>query len=142
MAKYRKDGIREVFTRVYAEIGDITKAKENGFDRVVEDIAIDYKDGYSGESIVLQNHYRENLIDAFNKLEVNVAFPSVGTDSGYPLEVAAEIAIRVVGLFLQSHMETMERIVWICKDEAEKAAYDKALSDLAPKVAWWLKIEV
>lgn len=48
----------------------------------------------------------------------------------YPLNQAADIAVKAVYEFLKDHPESFDEVLWVLFDERTKAAYDNALTSL------------
>jgi len=85
------------------------------------------------------NHEAEKLTDCYrNSLQLaadhgirSVAFPSISTGVySYPLDEAAEIAVRTVKEYVEENPDTMDAIVWVLFDRRTKAAYDKAIDEI------------
>ena len=53
----------------------------------------------------------------------------------YPLEQAAEVAVRAVSEFISANPDAVDEIVWVLFDAKTKAAYDKALKALEAELA-------
>jgi O-acetyl-ADP-ribose deacetylase (regulator of RNase III) len=65
-----------------------------------------------------------------------VAFPSLSTGAyGYPVELAAPIALSTVAEYLQSHAG-IERVRFVLYSRAAYATYERALEDLAEGQGW------
>ncbi len=85
--------------------------------------------GTKGEPELLASCYRNSLQVAMEHDIRSVAFPSISTGVySYPVEQAAEIAIRTVRAFLSEHPGQFDAIVWVLFDQETKAAYDRALA--------------
>ena len=71
---------------------------------VIHTVGPVYRGGMSGESDLLAGCYRNSLKKALSEGLKSVAFPSISTGAyGYPMEEAAEIAIKTVADFLAGH---------------------------------------
>lgn len=58
----------------------------------------------------------------------SVAFPSISTGVyAYPVQQAAEIAVRTVREVVKEHPETFDEILWVLFDERTKLVYDGVL---------------
>ena len=58
----------------------------------------------------------------------SVAFPSISTGvNSYPVQQAAEIAVRTVREVVKEHPEAFDEILWVLFDEQTKLMYDEAL---------------
>lgn len=84
-----------------------------------------WRGGDRGESELLANCYRNSLNLAKENHITTIAFPSISTGVyRFPVELAAEIAIREILSFLQED-DTMEQILFICYDDATYKVYEK-----------------
>ena len=71
---------------------------------VVHTVGPVYRDGLRGEPELLAACYRNSLEAAASSGCASIAFPCISTGVyGYPLEAAAEIAVREVKAFLDAH---------------------------------------
>ena len=88
--------------------------------------------GTRGESDLLASCYRSCLDLAAEHGCQTVAFPSISTGVyHFPLELAAPIAVRAVRDGLAQHPE-IQRVTFVCFNQAVKDAYDAALKQLNP----------
>ena len=84
--------------------------------------------GHRNEPQLLANCYKNSLQVALDNGIRTIAFPSISTGIySYPLEQAAEIAVRTVEEFVTAHPEAFDLVMWVLFDARTKAAYDKAL---------------
>jgi O-acetyl-ADP-ribose deacetylase (regulator of RNase III) len=82
--------------------------------------------GDRGEPELLASAYRSALDEAARVGAVGVAFPAISTGIyGYPLEAATGVAVAAVGSWAGGGVE---RVRFVCFDEATLAAYRSALS--------------
>lgn len=71
---------------------------------VIHTVGPIYRDGSRGEPGLLANCYKNSLSLAMSKDLQSVAFPSISTGAYcYPIEEAAEIALKTVAGFLNEH---------------------------------------
>ena len=92
---------------------------------VIHTVGPVYRDGQHGEPEKLANCYRNSLALAAENECKSVAFPCISTGVyGYPIEDAAEIAVREAEAFLLGH--NME-IVFCCFSSRDKAVYEELL---------------
>ena len=83
--------------------------------------------GGHGEAEKLRSCYRNCLVLASENGCKTVDFPSISTGVyHFPLEKAADIAIKTIAEYLYEHPE-IERVRMVCFDERTKAYYDAAL---------------
>ena len=88
--------------------------------------------GDRGEAALLASCYRSCLDLAAEHGCQTVAFPSISTGVyHFPLELAAPIAVRAVRDGLAQHPE-IQRVTFVCFNQAVKDAYDAALEQLNP----------
>jgi len=86
--------------------------------------------GDFGEADQLAGCYRSVLALAREHRLRSLAFPSISTGAyGFPLEQACRIALREVGLFLQTP-SALERVLFVCFSEPDREAYQAALKGL------------
>jgi O-acetyl-ADP-ribose deacetylase (regulator of RNase III) len=83
--------------------------------------------GAYGEPELLASCYRRSLEIAAERGLKSIAFPSISTGVyGYPIELAAEIAVRTVRQFVKSD-NSLQEIVFCCFSEADCGIYAKLL---------------
>lgn len=85
--------------------------------------------GGQGEAEKLADCYKNSLKRAVENGVRTVAFPSISTGVySYPLNRAAEVAVRSVREFVAENPEAFDEILWVLFDPRTKAAYDHALA--------------
>lgn len=90
---------------------------------VIHTVGPVWKDGRFGEDALLANCYRNSLALAVERGLRTIAFPSISTGAyGFPLERAAQIAIRECLAFLRDH-PTFGQIRLVCFGPRALAAY-------------------
>lgn len=88
-----------------------------------------WRGGTRGEAELLANCYRNSLKLAQQYDITSISFPSISTGVyRYPVEQAAEIAVREIMTFLENN-KNMEKIQMVCFDETTYRAYEKALKN-------------
>ena len=81
--------------------------------------------GNKNEDRLLAGCYRNSFKAAKNLKIASIAFPSISTGAyGFPLERAAEIALRETKTFLETDA-TLSRVVFVCFGEKALTAYKK-----------------
>ena len=86
-----------------------------------------YRDGKHGEPQLLANSYRNSLLRAEEHQCRSIAFPCISTGVyGYPKEDAARIAVRTV---LDFSASSLQRVIFCCFCEADRAIYQKVLAE-------------
>ena len=92
-----------------------------------------YRDGRHGEPEALASCYRTCLELAEQHNAKTVSFPSISTGVyGYPLEAAAQIAIRTVAEFLRKPECRIERVTLVVFGAEALETYRRVLTKLAP----------
>ena len=87
----------------------ITKGYNLSARHVIHTVGPIYRDGMHDEPELLANCYTNSLRKALSNGLKTIAFPSVSTGAyGYPIEEAAEIALKTVAEFLEDHTEIIE----------------------------------
>ena len=84
--------------------------------------------GNHGEEKLLADAYRSSLQCAVEHGVRKVAFPSISTGVyGYPVEKAAEAAVRPVRAFCTAHPDNIEPVRFVLFDARTTSAYDRAI---------------
>lgn len=97
---------------------------------VIHTVGPIYHGGQKGEPQTLANAYRNSLRLASQRGIKSLAFPSISTGVyGYPIELAAPIALRTVMDYLRTHPE-IELVRFVLFGQAAYDAYKKALEEL------------
>lgn len=87
--------------------------------------------GSGGEAEALGRAYRSSLQEAERHKARRVAFPSISTGAyRYPVEEAAEIALRTVLAFLDDEAAVVEEVVFVLYDADTYSVYRDALARL------------
>ena len=106
----------------------ITGAYRLPCDYVIHTVGPIWGGGRRNEAMLLANCYRNALELAMEHGIRSIAFPSISTGVySYPVDQAAEIAVRTVIDFVRANPDTMDEIVWVLFDRLTKKAYDNAL---------------
>ena len=99
---------------------------------VIHTVGPIWRGGKSGEPELLRSCYLGSLEIAAEKKLASVAFPSISTGAyGYPVSVAAEIALSAVKEFIESRETTIRKVVFVLFDDGTLKAYQKALSKIS-----------
>lgn len=101
---------------------------------VIHTVGPIWRGGSRGEPETLASAYRESLKLAAEKGLTSVAFPSISTGAyGYPLQEAAEVALKAVIDFLNSQAEglSLERVGFVLFDQRTYQVYEETLRRLA-----------
>ena len=99
---------------------------------VIHTVGPIWRGGRHREAELLANCYKNSLQLAAKRGIRTIAFPSISTGVySYPVEEAAEIAVRAVTDFVSADPDSIDEVLWVLFDARTKAAYDKALERLA-----------
>lgn len=83
--------------------------------------------GGPADAAILANAYRNSLVLAMHNGIKSVAFPSISTGAyGYPIELAAPIALRTVIDFLRVHQQ-IEQVRFVLYGSSSLASYEQSL---------------
>jgi O-acetyl-ADP-ribose deacetylase len=86
--------------------------------------------GNRGESEILANCYRNSLRLAADNDVKSIAFPAISCGAyGYPIEQAAEIAVKTVRHLLGSHDQT-DKVIFVAATGAIFATYRRLLCEI------------
>lgn len=124
--------------RLIAKIGSlpagkaaITTAGRMPAKYVIHTVGPRYRDGNSGEPEILASCYRESLAIADDQGVTSISFPSVSTGIyGYPVEDAAEVAVKSVADVLPSTTH-IRQVRFVLFDTATSKAYIRAAENLS-----------
>lgn len=106
----------------------MTKAYKLPCQYVIHTVGPVWNGGSHGEAERLADCYRNSLALAVQKQIRRIAFPSISTGIyAFPVEQAAEIAVRTVKNFLRENPDSFEEVIWVLFDAKTEAAYQKAV---------------
>jgi O-acetyl-ADP-ribose deacetylase (regulator of RNase III) len=89
-----------------------------------------YKDGKHDEPRLLENAYKNSLKLASSKGIKSIAFPSISTGAyGYPMEEAAEIALKTAINYLKKHTD-IKLIRFVLFGQKAYETYERVLKKL------------
>jgi len=98
---------------------------------VIHTVGPVWNGGNKNESELLANAYRNSLKLAIENDIKTLAFPNISTGIyGFPKELASDIALSEVNLFLNNHPE-IEQVLFVCFDEENYALYQAKIESLA-----------
>lgn len=98
---------------------------------VVHTVGPVWHGGDQGEPAVLASCYRRSLEVAASKQVRNIAFPGISTGVyGYPVDLAAEIAVTTVHDVVASGLP-MDQVIFCCFSERDLAVYKRLLTRFA-----------
>lgn len=109
----------------------ITSAYKLPCKYVIHTVGPIYRGGNSGEPQLLENAYKNSMKVALQNKIRTIAFPSISTGIySYPLEQAAEIAVKTVNDFYMEHPNEFDCIRFVLFDERTKQAYENAINKI------------
>ncbi len=109
----------------------ITSAYKLPCKYVIHTVGPIYRGGNSGEPQLLANAYKNSMKLALEKKIRTIAFPSISTGVySYPLEEAAEIAVKTVNDFYMEHQNEFDCIRFVLFDNRTKQAYENAINKI------------
>lgn len=109
----------------------ITSAYKLTCKYVIHTVGPIYRGGNSGEPQLLANAYKNSMKLALQNKIRTIAFPSISTGVySYPLEEAAEIAIKTVNDFYIEHQNEFDCIRFVLFDDRTKQAYNNAINKI------------
>ena len=106
----------------------ITKAYRLPCDYVIHTPGPIWRGGGHRERDLLASCYRSCLTRAVENGIRTIAFPSISTGIySFPLEEAAEIAVRTARDFVKENPDKLNLVMWVLFDDRTLGAYQKAL---------------
>ena len=109
----------------------ITSAYKLTCKYVIHTVGPIYRGGNSGEPQLLANAYKNSMKLALQNKIRTIAFPSISTGVySYPLEEAAEIAVKTVNDFYMEHQNEFDCIRFVLFDDRTKQAYENAINKI------------
>ena len=107
----------------------LTKAYKLPCKYIIHTVGPVWNGGSHNEDELLAACYENSLKLALEHNIKTIAFPSISTGIySFPVERAAEIAVRTVNEFLKENPGAFDMVMWVLFDEKTEAAYQKALS--------------
>lgn len=125
--------LAECITLNGCETGEakITSAYKLPCKYVIHTVGPIYRGGNSGEPQLLANAYKNSMKLALQNKIRTIAFPSISTGVySYPLEEAAEIAVKTVYNFYMENQNEFDCIRFVLFDARTKQAYDNAINKI------------
>ncbi len=109
----------------------LTKAYNLLCEYVIHTVGPIWNGGRSNEAELLAGCYRNSLKIALEHNIRSVAFPSISTGVySYPLEEAAQIAVRTVNEFIEGHQGELDLVEWVLFDRKSYEVYSRELDKL------------
>lgn len=98
---------------------------------VIHTVGPIWRGGSQGEPELLASCYMNSLRVAVEQGIRTVAFPSISTGVyGYPVDLAAQVAVEAVKTFLARFPDKIDRIVWVLFDDRTFRVYQKEIDRL------------
>ena len=103
----------------------ITKAYNLPCDYVIHTVGPIWDGGRNREEEFLANCYFYSMKLAMDNGIRSIAFPSISTGAyGFPVELAAKIAVHTVNRFLQDNPDSFDLVEWVLFDAHTEAVYE------------------
>ena len=105
----------------------ITKAYNLPCDYVIHTVGPIWNGGRNREEEFLANCYFNSMKLAMDNGIRSIAFPSISTGAyGFPVELAANIAVHTVKRFLQDNLNSFDLVEWVLFDTHTESVYEAA----------------
>ena len=105
----------------------ITKAYNLPCDYVIHTVGPIWNGGRNREDELLANCYFNSMKLAMDNGIRSIAFPSISTGAyGFPVELAANIAVHTVNRFLQDNLNSFDLVEWVLFDTHTESVYEAA----------------
>ncbi|MDM8564405.1 SUMF1/EgtB/PvdO family nonheme iron enzyme [Candidatus Halobeggiatoa sp. HSG11] len=99
----------------------ITKGYDLIAQFVIHTVGPIWKGGDKGESEILAKCYSNCLVAAEKHAIKTIAFPAISTGAfGFPVELAAKIAVHEVNNFLRKNDDSIEKVILVCTKRTHK----------------------
>ena len=87
--------------------------------------------GNANEDQLLASAYRESLLLAEKHKLKSLAFPSISTGAyGYPVDMAAKVAVQTVAAFLKNEAFSVREVRFVLFDSTTYETYARALQEV------------
>lgn len=107
----------------------ITKAYDLPCKYVIHTPGPIWQGGKKQEPKLLENCYRNCLQVAVDNGVRKIAFPSISTGVyHFPVQMAAEIAVKTVKQFIDTHPGKLDLVMWVLFDERTEKIYEQAVA--------------
>ena len=95
---------------------------------IIHTVGPAWQDGKHDEKELLRFCY-QNVLETARGLHIKtIGFSSISTGKhGFPIDKAAEIAVKAAVKFVRENPQSFDKIVWILQSEETKKAYDEEL---------------
>ena len=103
----------------------MTKAYNLPCDYVIHTVGPIWNGGKSKEEELLASCYFHSMQLAMEHGIRSIAFPSISTGVyGYPVELAAKVAVRTVSRFLEDNPDSFDLVEWVLFDSVTESVYE------------------
>ena len=112
----------------------ITKGYNLPCDYVIHTVGPIWNAGRNREEELLANCYFNSMKLAMDNGIRSIAFPSISTGAyGFPVELAAKIAVHTVNRFLQDNPDCFDLVEWVLFDTHTESVYEAEVDKLYDK---------
>ena len=112
----------------------ITKAYNLPCDDVIHTVGPIWNGGRNREEELLANCYFNSMKLAMDNGIRSIAFPFISTGAyGFPVELAAKIAVHTVNRFLQDNPDSFDLVEWVLFDTQTESVYEAKVDKLYDK---------
>ena len=99
---------------------------------VIHTVGPIWQGGTKNEAELLTSAYQESLKLATEHNLASISFPSISTGAyGYPVEEAAQVAIKAVVSFLRKEATSLKEVVFVLFDSRTHEYYRSALEEIS-----------
>ena len=106
----------------------ITRGYKLPCEYVIHTVGPRWLGGEQGEADSLKSCYQSSLEVAVDNQIKRIAFPSISTGVyGYPINEAAEVAVKTVKEYVDANPEKLELIEWVSFDDRTFEVYKTAI---------------
>lgn len=103
----------------------ITKGYNLPCDYVIHTVGPVWNGGSKNEEELLANCYYNSMKVAMDNGIRSIAFPSISTGIyHFPVELAAQIAVKTVKRFLDEHKDSFDLVEWVLFDDYTEKVYE------------------
>ena len=106
----------------------ITKGYNLACEYVIHTVGSIWSGGRNHEHELLASCYFNSMQLAMDNGIRSIAFPSIATGVyGYPVDMAAKVAVRTVVRFLKEHTEAFDLVEWVLFDNQTLEVYENEI---------------
>lgn len=113
----------------------ITGAYQLAARHIIHTVGPVWRGGANGEDEHLRSCYRSSLALAARHGLASIAFPGISTGIfGFPVERAAELAVKTTRLFIGENESSLETVTFCCFSDADLSLYQQLLPGGTPEL--------